>query len=73
MKINRLNYFFFRLGYYFTGDGALTDAQNHFQITGRVDDVIMSGNYNMNMKGFKSQIKSNIFHDLVVTELELRK
>lgn len=27
-------------GYYFTGDGALTDKDGHFQITGRVDDVI---------------------------------
>lgn len=27
-------------GYYFTGDGALTDSDGHFQITGRVDDVI---------------------------------
>lgn len=27
-------------GYYFTGDGAHTDKDRHFQITGRVDDVI---------------------------------
>ncbi|CAF0793271.1 unnamed protein product [Brachionus calyciflorus] len=27
-------------GYYFTGDGAQTDENRHFQITGRVDDVI---------------------------------
>lgn len=27
-------------GYYFTGDGALRDEQGHFQITGRVDDVM---------------------------------
>lgn len=27
-------------GYYFTGDGALRDKDGHFQITGRVDDVI---------------------------------
>lgn len=27
-------------GYYFTGDGALRDADGHYQITGRVDDVI---------------------------------
>jgi acetyl-CoA synthetase len=27
-------------GYFFTGDGSLTDAKGNFQITGRVDDVI---------------------------------
>lgn len=27
-------------GFYFSGDGALTDEQGYFQITGRVDDVI---------------------------------
>lgn len=27
-------------GYYFTGDGAVRDEDGHFQITGRVDDVI---------------------------------
>ena len=30
----------FVIGYYFTGDGALRDADGHYQITGRVDDVI---------------------------------
>lgn len=27
-------------GFYFSGDGALTDAEGYFQITGRVDDVM---------------------------------
>ena len=27
-------------GYYFTGDGALRDEAGHYQITGRMDDVI---------------------------------
>ena len=27
-------------GVYFTGDGAYRDADGHYQITGRVDDVI---------------------------------
>ena len=27
-------------GYYFTGDGAIRDEDGHFQITGRVDDVM---------------------------------
>jgi len=28
------------VGVYFTGDGALRDGDGHYQITGRVDDVI---------------------------------
>ena len=28
------------IGVYFTGDGAYRDADGHYQITGRVDDVI---------------------------------
>ena len=28
------------LGVYFSGDGALRDEEGHYQITGRVDDVI---------------------------------
>ena len=30
----------FHKGYYFTGDGARRDADGHYHITGRVDDVI---------------------------------
>ena len=33
-------------GLYFTGDGAYRDGDGHYQITGRVDDVI-------NMKGHR--------------------
>lgn len=29
-----------KIGYYFTGDGALADQDGHIQITGRVDDVM---------------------------------
>ena len=36
-----LNTYFRRYpGLYFTGDGALRDEDGHYQITGRVDDVI---------------------------------
>ena len=31
---------YFILGYYFTGDGAYRDSDGHYQITGRIDDVI---------------------------------
>lgn len=37
--LHLIEYQFFK-GYYFTGDGCLTDKDGHFQITGRVDDVI---------------------------------
>lgn len=30
----------FAIGYYFTGDGAFRTADGHYQITGRMDDVI---------------------------------
>lgn len=31
---------FICLGVYFSGDGAMRDVDGHYQITGRVDDVI---------------------------------
>lgn len=36
----RQNYFATYPGYYFTGDGALRDANGLYRITGRVDDVL---------------------------------
>ena len=36
----RTNYFATYPGYYFTGDGALKDADGNYRITGRVDDVL---------------------------------
>lgn len=36
----RQNYFATYPGYYFTGDGALRDANGMYRITGRVDDVL---------------------------------
>ncbi len=38
--------FYWRLGYYFSGDGARRDLDGHYHITGRVDDV-------MNIKGVR--------------------
>ena len=40
IKIFSLCFFSFLSGYYFTGDGARRDADGHYHITGRVDDVI---------------------------------
>lgn len=36
----RVNYFATYPGMYFTGDGALRDAEGNYRITGRVDDVL---------------------------------
>ncbi len=36
----RTNYFATYPGFYFTGDGALKDADGNYRITGRVDDVL---------------------------------
>ncbi|HQU99853.1 MAG TPA: AMP-binding protein, partial [Bacteroidia bacterium] len=36
----RQNYFATYAGYYFTGDGCMRDAEGHYRITGRVDDVL---------------------------------
>jgi acetyl-CoA synthetase len=36
----RTNYFATYPGLYFTGDGALKDAEGNYRITGRVDDVL---------------------------------
>ena len=41
-------------GFYFTGDGALTNKDGHFQITGRVDDVI-------NVRWFKIENKTDFY------------
>ena len=34
-------------GYYFPGDGALTDSKGNYRITGRVDDVIIVSGHNL--------------------------
>ena len=34
-------------GYYFPGDGALTDNEGNFRITGRVDDVVIVSGHNL--------------------------
>ena len=40
-------YFSTYQGYYFTGDGALRDADGYFRITGRVDDVLNVSGHRM--------------------------
>ncbi len=51
-------------GYYFTGDGALLNAEGHFQITGRVDDV-------MNVSGHRigtAEVEDALMHHKSVVE-----
>jgi acetyl-CoA synthetase len=64
-------------GYYFSGDGALTDDEGYFQITGRVDDVInVSGHrigtaeiedalVNINMKYFFQKVQVCTFQFII--------
>ncbi len=46
-------------GYYYTGDGALRDAQGFFCITGRVDDVINTAGHRIGTAEIESALVSN--------------
>jgi acetyl-CoA synthetase len=50
-------------GYYFPGDGALTDNQGNYRITGRVDDVVIVSGHNLGTAPIEDAINS---HDNVV-------
>ena len=43
----RQTYFSTFPGHYFTGDGALRDADGHYRITGRVDDIVIVSGHNL--------------------------
>ena len=51
---------------YFSGDGAFRDGDGHYQITGRVDDVINSKGHRLGTAEVESamvrKITSFIFH-----------
>ena len=49
-------------GYYFTGDGALREANGHYRITGRVDDVIIVSGHNLGTAPIEDAINE---HELV--------
>lgn len=49
-------------GYYFSGDGAKRDADGHYQITGRVDDVINVSGHRLGTNELESALEK---HDRV--------
>ena len=49
-------------GYYFTGDGALRDADGYIRITGRVDDVLNVSGHRMGTAEVESAL---VLHELI--------
>jgi len=49
-------YFSTYKGYYFTGDGALRDAEGYYRITGRVDDVLNVSGHRMGTAEIESAL-----------------
>ena len=52
----RTNYFATYPGLYFTGDGALRDANGNYRITGRVDDVLNVSGHRLGTAGVENAI-----------------
>jgi acetyl-CoA synthetase len=46
-------------GYYFPGDGSLTDADGNFRITGRVDDVVIVSGHNLGTAPIENSINEH--------------
>jgi acetyl-CoA synthetase len=59
----RLNYFATYPGLYFTGDGALRDAEGNYRITGRVDDVLNVSGHRIGTAEVENAI--NMYPDVV--------
>jgi acetyl-CoA synthetase len=55
-------------GYYFPGDGALTDINGNFRITGRVDDVVIVSGHNLGTAPIEDAINlhENVVESAVV-------
>ncbi|MDC0923972.1 acetate--CoA ligase [Flavobacteriaceae bacterium] len=55
-------------GYYFPGDGALTDKEGNFRITGRVDDVVIVSGHNLGTAPIEDAINlhENVVESAVV-------
>ena len=55
-------------GYYFPGDGALTDNEGNFRITGRVDDVVIVSGHNLGTAPIEDAINlhKNVVESAVV-------
>jgi acetyl-CoA synthetase len=59
----RLNYFSAYPDLYFTGDGALRDAEGNYRITGRVDDVLNVSGHRIGTAEVENAI--NMYPDVV--------
>jgi acetyl-CoA synthetase len=59
----RLNYFATYADLYFTGDGALRDAEGNYRITGRVDDVLNVSGHRIGTAEVENAI--NMYPDVV--------
>ena len=59
----RLNYFATYPDLYFTGDGALRDAEGNYRITGRVDDVLNVSGHRIGTAEVENAI--NMYPDVV--------
>jgi acetyl-CoA synthetase len=59
----RLNYFATYPDLYFTGDGALRDAEGNYRITGRVDDVLNVSGHRIGTAEVENAI--NMYQDVV--------
>ena len=59
----RLNYFSAYKDLYFTGDGALRDAEGNYRITGRVDDVLNVSGHRIGTAEVENAI--NMYSDVV--------
>ncbi len=46
-------------GNYFTGDGALRDADGHYRITGRVDDIVIVSGHNLGTAPIENAINEH--------------
>ncbi len=54
-------------GYYFPGDGALTDSNGNYRITGRVDDVVIVSGHNLGTAPIEDAI--NLHENVVESAL----
>ena len=56
-------------GYYFSGDGARRDEDGHYQITGRVDDVLNVKSHRLGTAEVESAMVCPLYRDHRLTEL----
>lgn len=50
------------IGYYFSGDGAYRSEDGHYQITGRMDDVLNVSGHRLGTAEIEDVIVSNYLH-----------